>query len=259
MSVWSKSIGGLMAASIVVAAVAGCGGNSGHIPSNPSNNVVPVEGGVQSLTGTSNTTVAATDSPQIIEVTLADHSVVQAVVPAGIAINAGDSVAIVPDNFTLLNGLTGGASRDPGDIKINGHLSGARIVNGHLHPAVALPAGTYTLDAEGPFAVRNGSAQLTIGEFLFHFSSNGHRLSLPIGLTGAIPSNGSDNWTNSIIASFASPYDTGNATLKITHLNGTLLRTVNLVNGTATFTDFSEDQQSHIPSQGVSVVEFTHF
>jgi hypothetical protein len=257
MSVWSKRIGGLMVASIVIAAVAGCGGNGGSVPPNPTNNVVQVDGGVVTQEGSVLTGVAATDSPQTIEVDV-NGTTTQATVPAGIAVTAGEPVAVIPANTLLLNGLQGGADRDPGAIIINGKPSGARVVNGRIRPALALPAGHYDLLAEGPFSVRQGANVLTIQQFLFHFDSNGHVLSLPIGLTGAIPANSSNNWTNSVTATFASAYASGNATLRITHLNGVLQRTVTIVGNTATFTDFANDQQSQIPAQGVETVEFTH-
>jgi len=260
MSVWNKRIGGLLVASIVVAAVAGCGGNTGGIPNSPTNNVVSVDGGVHAQGAVSNTSLSAESDSRVIEVTPAGSGTpIQAIVPPGIAVNSGDQLAIVPADVLLLNGLEGGANRDPGDIKINGRLvPNLHIVQGRLNHALALPAGHYDLEASGPFSVRNGAAQLTIQQFIFHFNCDGRRLSLPVGLEGDIPSNGSNNWTNSVTATFTNPYIGGTATLKITHLNGVLQRTVDVVNGTATFTDFQNDPQSQIPSQGVTTVEFSH-
>lgn len=261
MSVWSNRVGGLVVASIVAAAVAGCGGNHGGLPSTPTNNTVEVNGGVDTKAANVNTTVAASDTGEIIEVAVSGQSApVQAVTPPDTAVTAGEDVVIVPENTVLLNGLTGGATRNPGDIFINGKKTRAHVVNGRIVPAIAFPAGTYHMRLEGPFSVRNGGSQLTIQEFILNFASNGHQLSLPASLTGSIPANGSNNWTNSVTAGFTNgEYVDGQATLRISHLNGVLQRTVDLVNGTATFTDFSNDPQSQIPAQGVTTVEFTHF
>jgi len=93
----------------------------------------------------------------------------------------------------------------------------------------------------------------------FTFDSNGHQTSLPNEIHGTIPSNGTNNWTNSITATFLPAYGDGTANLTITHTNGTLARTVDLdAQKKATFTDFRDDPQSHIPAQGVDLVSFTH-
>ncbi|AIE87420.1 hypothetical protein OP10G_4052 [Fimbriimonas ginsengisoli Gsoil 348] len=202
----------------------------------------------------------SSDDGGLVELTPAGETApIQAAVPPGVSIAAGESVAIIPSDTTLLEGLEGGADRNAGDITINGHFwKGVRVVKGRIRPAVVLPAGTYNVRLDGPFVVRQGANRLDVQAFVFHFRSDGHHISLPRKLKGQIPANGSNNWTNSITATFYPAFASGTANLHITHLNGTLNKTVALVGNTATFTDIQNDTQSHIPSQGVQVVEFTH-
>jgi len=255
MSIWRKRFSGLVAVAILSGSIVGCGGG---LSSLPGNTPVPVnvDGGVTTETGTSTTVITADDDPHTILVAIGGTNETVSI-PAGVSVANGENIAIIPDGTEAIVGLQGG-SRAPGDITVNGKKCGAKVVNGKIHPAIGFPKGRYTLVAEGPFTIRQGSSVLTMQRVSFTFDSNGHVLSLPIGIHGSIPSNGSNNWQNSITANFIGTYGDGTASLTITHSNGTLARVVDLVSNKATFTDFRDDPQSHIPAQGVDLVSFTH-
>lgn len=256
MSVLTKRISNLAAAAILVGATVGCGGGLSGLP--PVQPVpVNVNGGVTSVMGTATQAVVADGDSHTILVNV-NGSNVAVVIPAGVSVAIGDQIAIIPDGTTPIIGLAGGA-RNPGDVFVNGKITRAHIVNGKLHPALGFPKGRFTLDGEGPFTVRQGTSVLTIQRVRFVFDSDGTSLSLPVEIAGKIPSNGSNNWQNSLSATYAAPWNNNTATLTITHANGTLNRTVNVgADGVATFTDFADDPQSHIPKQGVNLVTYTH-
>lgn len=260
---FAKSTRSLAAASILALGLVGCGGG-GHVSVPPTNNPTPVAvtGGVTPVAVTTTTDIPASDTPGLTTITLPGDATPSVVALAtGDAIPAGTPLAIIPSGTAFIDGLNGGA-RDPGDVRINGRLIRSHVVNGKLTPAVAIPTGHYTLTVEGPFTITSNGSTLTMQSAAFVFDCNGHQLSLPTGIDGHIPANGSDNWTNTLTATFAAPYNTGDASLTITHANGTLNQTRTVVasgdTGSCVFHDFQEDQQSHIPSQGVNTVTFTH-
>lgn len=246
----------MTAAAMMIVMMAGCGGSGHHLVPTTT---VPVSGGVTPATGTVTTPVAASDTPQTITVNIGGTPTT-AILPAGLTVAAGQSVAVITPASIFISNLTVGAagSRAPGDVTLNNEPTGLHIVDGHLDQALALPAGTFTLSGEGPFSVQNGAAILTMQTVSFVFSSDGVQTSLPTALQGTVPANGSNNATNSVTTSFSSNYQSGTARLTITHTNGTLDQTVNLSSGSATFHDFNADQQSQIPVSGVNTVTFTH-
>jgi len=236
--------------------IVGCGGGLNNLPGIEPTPVV-VDGGVETTSANVTDAVVASEDPNTILVAIAGTNET-VTIPAGVSVAAGQSIAIIPDGTEAIIGLQGGA-RAPGDITINGKKSGAKVVNGKIHPAIGFPAGRYTLVAEGPFTIRQGSSTLTMQRVSFTFDCDGHSLSLPTKIAGSIPSNGSNNWQNSVTATFNTTYGTGPASLTITHANGTLTRTVDLdASRKATFTDFANDPQSQIPKQGVDLVSFSH-
>lgn len=256
MSVWKKRLSLFAAAALITGATVGCGGGLTSLPGTTPT-PVSVDGGVATSEGVVSSAIVGGSAPQSALITV-NGVQTQVSFAAGISVGAGESVAIIPDDTTFITGLQGGA-RSPGDILVNGQPSGAKVINGHIHPALGFPHGRYTLTAEGPFTIRQGSSVLTMQTVSFTFDSNGHVLSLPTSIHGTIPANGSDNWKNSVTAGFNATYGAGSASLTITHSNGTLSRTVALDQSrTATFTDFRNDPQSQIPQQGVDVVSFTH-
>lgn len=256
MSIWRKRFSGLVAVAILSGSIVGCGGGLDNLPS-----VTPVpvnvDGGVEAQSGTSTTVITADEDPHTILVAIGGTNETVSI-PAGVSVANGQELAIIPDGTEPFTGLQGG-SRAPGDITVNGKKCGAKVVNGKIHPALGFPSGRYTLVAEGPFTIRQGSSVLTMQRVSFTFDSNGRTLSLPVLVHGSIPSNGSNNWQNTLAATYNSTYGTGTASLTITHANGTLQQTVNLdANRVGTFHDFQDDPQSKIPSQGVDLVSFTH-
>lgn len=255
MKAWQKKVSGLSAAALMVVMMSGCGG-SGHL-SIP-NTTVPVSGGVTSVPATVNTPVEASATPQTVTLTV-NGTETPVVIPAGVSVPAGSTVAVIPSNVTFISGLQTGA-RAEGDVTINDAPTGVTLVNGHLSEAIALPEGQgYTLNLEGPFTLGSGSSKLSIQQgFSFVFSVANGATSLPTTLSGEIPSNGSNNISHTVTASFGTGFTTGSATLTITHSNGTLSKTVDLSGGTATFTDLNAAGPSQIPGTGVFRISFSH-
>jgi len=256
MSIWRKRISGLVAVAILSGSIVGCGGGLNDLPSVTPVPVV-VDGGVVAESGTSTTVVTADDDPHTILIAIGGTTETVSI-PAGVSVANGEEIAIIPEGTEPFIGLQGG-SRAPGDITINGKKCGAKVVNGKLRPALGFPKGRYTLVAEGPFTIRQGTSVLTIQRISFTFDSNGRVLSLPVKVKGSIPANGTNNWQNTLAATYNATYGTGTASLTITHANGTLQQTVELdANRVGTFHDFQDDPQSKIPKQGVDLVSFTH-
>jgi len=256
MSIWRKRFSGLVAVAILSGSIVGCGGGLNSLPGVTPTPVV-VDGGVTADSGVSTTDIPADSDPHTILVAIGGTNETVSI-PAGVAVANGQEIAIIPDGTEPFVGLQGG-TRAPGDITVNGKACGAKVVNGKIHPAIGFPTGRYTLVAEGPFTIRQGSSVLTMQRVSFTFDSNGKVLSLPVKVHGSIPSNGSNNWQNSLAATYNSTYGTGTAHLTITHANGTLDQIVNLdANRVGTFHDFQDDPQSKIPKQGVDLVSFTH-
>lgn len=255
MSAFRKGFSGFAIAALASASLVGCGGSSGSLPA-PSPVPVEVEGGLVTKEGVTDAEIPASDSARTALVTVDGVSVVVSL-PAGVAIPAGTPLAIIPADTEFITGLSGGA-RNPGDIKVNGKIMGSKVVNGRIRPAIGVPSGRWTLEAEGPFTIRQGSSTLTMQKVAFTFDSNGRVTSLPTSISGAIPANGSNNWKNQLASTYVAPYNTGTARLTITHSNGTLDQVRDLISGVATFKDFADDQQSKIPAQGVNLVTFSH-
>lgn len=258
MNVWKRKIGVLMVATIVTGVLTSCGGSTSGVP--PLSETVPVSGGVHTLTAVSNNAVPGdNETSTTIQVTPAGSTQpIDVVIPPHVVVRVGDHLAIIPDDQEILSGLTTD-NRNPGDIYVNNSKTTSHVINGRIQPPIGLPAGRFVLRAEGPLTVRQGTSALTFQSFVMNFDCDGVQMSLPIDFIGRLPGNGSNNWTNSVTATFASHYQTGTATLKVTHRNGTLSRTTPLSNGVATFIDYSLDGQSIIPSEGVDSITFTHY
>lgn len=257
---FGRNARGVAAVSMLAFGVWGCGGG-GHVslPDNGgSNDTVEITGGVVPVSATTTTDIPASDTPGLTLLTLpGSASPTEVALATGDAIPAGTPLVVIPAGTSFISGLTGGA-RNSGDILINGKLIRSKVVNGQISPAIALPSGRYTMAVEGPYNIKQGSVTLTTQGASFQFDCNGRQLSLPTGLTGKIPANGSDNWKNSVAATFSSDYSTGTASLTIVHANGTMAQTRTASNGAVTFHDFSEDARSHIPVQGVQSINLVH-
>lgn len=249
MGLLRKSMSGL-ATALILGALAGCGG-SGSVPSNTQTPEIAITGGVTTMEAVATTNIPADED---------SHSVGDAEIPPGVAVAAGESVAIIPDGTEFISGLTGGVrAPSAGSITVNGHLVRAKVARGKITPALGFPAGRYHLEATGPFSVRANGGVLTIQTISLDFDSNGHTLSLPKTINGSIPTNGSNSWTKSLTVTFPADYSSGSATLDITHVNGELKQTQPVTDSGATFRDFSDDPQSHIPAGGIDTLNFTHF
>jgi hypothetical protein len=258
---WSSF--GIVATSILLGTVAGCGGSgsANGIGLPPLPPTVPLNGGLAAVTVTSPTTVISNGSDQTILVTLPGQTQPSTVViPGSESVAAGQSMAIIPANTTLIQNLTGGATRQgaAGDLTINGLPSTVTVVNGTVSENIGLVAGNYTFLVQGPFTAHGNGNALTIQEFEFIFESNGSVLSIPTTIAGQIPANNSDNWQNSITFTFDPSYGTGTAELDIQHANGTMDKTVTLQNNQATFAKLSNTENGEIPIGGVNLVKFNH-
>lgn len=244
-----KSMSGL-ATILIFGALAGCGG-SGSLPTNTQAPEITITGGVTPTTTTATTAITADGT---------SHSIGDAEIAPGISVASGESVAVIPEGTEFISGLSGGARVDAaGSIRINGQLVRAKIVNGKLSISLGFPAGRYNLSATGSFRVRGNGGVLTIQTISIDFDSDGHQLSLPMTLNGSIPTNGSDNWQNSLTATFSSAYSDGTAMLDITHTNGELKQTRPVTTSGVTFKDFQDDPQSHIPAAGIDTLHFQHY
>jgi len=265
MSNFRRSLGGLIAASLVFATVSGCGGagssNGAPITTQP---VVPLTGGAVTTSVVSPTTVVASNVPQQIEVTLPGGSGPVVVwIPAGIAVAAGQSISVIPTATVFFQNMTGGSARAPGNppgtITINNLASGVTIDNGSLNANLGLPSGNYEATIYGPFQVSNGSQQLNVQAFQFSFQSNGTAMSFPTTINGQIPANGSSNFGNSVTLTFAPAFGTGPATMTIVHANGTLKKTVQVAGASCVFSELGNNgENAQIPLVGVQSVAFSH-
>src|SRR5665213_1036568 len=97
--------GTLVGAAMVGGVLAGCAGSSSSTQGiNPT---ISATGGVASQSGSPATGVTQSTTPQQVQVTLADGTIVpNANVPAGESFNPADPVGVLPANQPFINGLT---------------------------------------------------------------------------------------------------------------------------------------------------------
>jgi len=266
MSNFKRSLGGLIAASLVFAMVSGCGGAGSANNGAPPNQTVPLKGGFTTNTATNPTTVTASPNPQTIAVTPPGSTTpINVQIPAGISVPAGAPLAIITTGTTFFQNMIGGSRTTPtaGSITINNQATGVTIYNGTLSGNIGIPAGHYTVTCYGPFSVYNnngGNQVLTLGKMIFTFDCNGAQLSLPNTVSGTLPINGSSLYGDTITATFPSNYTTGSASLALVGTNGNLSQTRPLVGGSVAFSDLSGGDVTldTVPAQGYVSLAFGH-
>ena len=253
---------GLTATASIAMIIAGCGGSGGGTVVVPGN--VNVSGGLTAGTSTSAATVDATGGEQKI---FNAFGTLVGVLPQGQVVPAGGSFAIIPKGVPILNSLTL-KGRASGDVWVNGILSSVKITNrttgsllqgAQLDGNLLLAAGTTNyLQLDGPFVVASGGQTLDINGsiYLTVETNNGGVTSLPSGISGTLPANGSSSSNGQVMTSTAGAAFGGRQfSLTIFHGNGTLSKTVTANgSGTASFNDIVSGSNSSIPTGGVTSV-----
>jgi len=268
---WSNKrfFGFLAAAAVASSVLVGCAGDA--TIANAGTPIVPGNGGITYQPGTSNETVAASASPQQVQVKLEDGRVVTGALPSGIPINTGDKIAVFEPDIPIFEGLTTPGSApvkqgsDIGGVKVymvgdsTLHETGIKVKQGGLSGRIICPDGHFRVVLQGPFAIVGGGNRLDIQEFAFEIWVRNGKASIPTRVRGELPVNGGSSFPLQLGVDIPTVYAGGKAALTIVHANGTLSKQLTLdSNAHVTFHDFTFQGNSQIPRTGVDLVEFKY-
>lgn len=266
----SKKFFGLIAAALMMGAVAGCGGG-GDNPNVIDDNVA-VNGGIPTDTGTS--TEAITAGGQTTATLTVNGQTYSDVVVAPVTQNvpANTPLVVFPANVPIISNLSLGAgvTRDPGQLIINGQVIEGVTVDsqGRLSEPIAFAPTTYvqqnrySVSFDGPWNIRAGNRELTIGQFIvdFQVDSEGNS-SFPVTISGNLPTNGGStrDGESFVTATFSPAFSGSTATLRIDKSNGQIQKSLEVSGTSVTFSDlFDAGGNANIPAGGVDVVHFTN-
>lgn len=268
MSWSSRRIFSIAAGALLVSsALVGCAGDATVSP-NPGTPFVPAAGGVQQNQFTVTESRSAGAVPQPVSINIGG-STVQAFIPAGVAITAGQQVAVIRENNPVIQGLTvSDTSRAPGDIFIRRRPGTEEVPtgvhlrdDGSLSSAIIIPPGLWDVFVAGPLQISNGGNTLNIntGLVLSGEVTTTGIASIPSSISGAFPVNGGSTHPLRLNVTMPTAFAGGNATLRITHGNGVLEQVRQVpANGTFQFHDLVVGGNSSIPVQGVGEVRFSY-
>lgn len=227
----TKKFTGLLATALIAGGLIGCGGNG----SNPSSSDegVTASGGIQQSTAASTTEVPASDTTQLV--TLGGASVL--VPPTATAIPAGTEYAVLAENIPIISNTVGldAQTRAFGDTIIrvlpNGPsvtLSGLFDRNFQLTRRVGFGPGSYQIEVDGPWEVTGGFKSVTTQKFVFDFTVNAGKATLPTSISGVLPANGTSTGTPGTFVSGNIPgvFAGTEATLKLTAGQSSISKTV---------------------------------
>jgi hypothetical protein len=270
---WStkRFFGFLAGAAIAGSVLVGCAGES-TLPIDNGTPVIPGDGELIQIRGTSDNDVAPSAVPQQVQVTLDDGRTVSAALPSQTSLVAGQPVAVFEDQGNpIIDGLTvsGAAapgSRAPGALTVymfgtsQPHDTGVFVNrSGRLSGRVCCPDGHFTIFFEGPFAIVRGGNRLDVRNMVFNTWVRNGRAALPTHLHGDLPVNGGSSFPLALGCDIPPVFADGFDTLKVTHENGILQQTQRVdASGHVLFHDFVFSDNSRIPVVGLNNVEFTY-
>jgi hypothetical protein len=271
---WStkRFFGFLAGAAIAGSVLVGCAGTS-TLPIDNGTPVIPGDGELVQVRGTSNSDVTPQAAPQQVQVTLDDGRVVSASLPSNTSLAAGQPVAVfedsgnpIIDGLTVESGSAAPGSRSPGDITVymfgvsDPHDTGVVVTRlGRLSGRICCPDGHFTIFFEGPFAIVRGGNRLDVRNMVFNTWVRNGRAALPTHLHGDLPVNGGSSFPLQLGVDIPNVFSNGFNTLKVTHENGILQQTQRVdASGHVLFHDFVFSDNSRIPAVGLNTVEFSY-
>lgn len=260
---WSNNrIFPLAAVAVMASVMAGCAGDGGGVPIDSGTASIPVSGGVLQSRAVTNEAVSPQAFPQTVSVTReSDGQTVQAVLPAGMGVAAGQQTVVFARGVPVLSGLKATGPGDPGTVVVySGSTAMATGVDidetGALTDEITVPNGDYSVSVSGPLSVSGAGQRLDFLTLILQARVVGGVASLPRSVSGELPVNGGSSFPLAINANFPNEFAGDRATLQVTHENGLLRQSKTLAgDGSVRFHDFVFGDNSMIPRSGVQTVE----
>lgn len=266
----SKKFFGLIAAALMMGALAGCGGG-GDNPTVVDDNVT-VNGGIPTDEGTS-TEAITSGGQQTATLTVNGQTLSDVVVaPVTQTVPANTPLVVFPANVPIISNLSLGAgvTRDPGQLIVNGQvITGVTVDSqGRLSEPIAFAPSEYTTENrytvsfDGPWNIRAGNRELTVGQFIVSFQvDNQGNSSFPRTITGKLPSNGGSTLDGESFVTFTVSDAFANSTARLTieKSNGDISKRIEVAGTSGTFSDlFAGGGNATIPAGGVDTVYFQY-
>ena len=262
----------LMAATAVMASLAGCGGGGSNNTTTPTD-TVPFTGGVSTVAKTDTPAVAAspagTGTATEYTTTIGGASKTVAIVASTEAFAASTPIAIIPDNVPIIKGTI--ASRAPRDLQVTRFGTDgvsdvttrfSNIVtssNGSIvirQPVGMLP-GEYFGTVEGPITISGTNSKvLTVGNIGFRFTvSTTGVCSFPTSVTGVLPVNGGQTGSGGINVGITSNAGAGGSAYLSINAGSLSVTQSGELNSLGSFTFRSTKGGFTVPATGVDNVE----